>query len=168
MTREFKSNAGALFRHFVTVLIVAVLVLFFVVGGGGVLLKLDKNVILNPAVLISCGAFAVIFAFFFAFIRHNITVFITLEGVTLRRGKKAYLTLLGQDHVFGSYIHRYFCPAGVYTSRYLRAFDKDTGKRKDYRIYFSKRRFEELIAIITWLNSRGNEISDEVAPTAGS
>ena len=116
--------------------------------------KIDRYVILAKYALIVYGIIAIVFAFYFSFIRHNIRVHVTEKGVTFLKGKKAYLTLPRDRFFFASYVHKSLSQTGIYTSRYLRFVDKKTNKKKDYRLYLSKKRYEEFIAVVTSLNEK--------------
>jgi len=152
MDRVFKSSIGALFRKFIVALFFTALAIFFIVGGVMIAFKIDRDVILAKYALIVYGIVAVVFAFYFSFIRHNISLHVTLNGVTFLKGKKAYLTFPRDRFFFTSYVQRSLTQMGIFTSRYLRSVDKKTNKKRDYRLYFSKKRFDEFIACVTALN----------------
>ena len=156
VNKRYESDIGALFRNFLTVYICSVFVLLVF---GWLLSKININV--TKGFLIACLIIAIPFAVYLSFYKHNITVQVTQDGVTFMRGKKAYLSLPSRDYMFSSYIHRTLSMFGVFTSRYLRAFEISSARiqnktlvftsRKDYRLYFSKGDFEELISAVTSL-----------------
>ena len=161
MDRTYKSSVLALIRHFIAVLICTVVVMISIISLAGiVLLGVDIDDIFALSHIIVCGIIAVTFSFYFACIRNNVTVKITDTEITLLRGKEAYKILSVSEYSFTSYVYRQMGQGGIYTSRYLRAVNKETKKWKDYRVYFSKKRFEELIVVATSLN----EIEGEIRP----
>ena len=164
MNKLYKSSITVLIRYFIIVLFYTILVLFFVLGGGGVLLLgIKKEIILSLPVLISAGVVAIIIAVFLSFIRKNITVEVTESGVYFYRGKGRYLALTKEKFFYTSYVQRTISNVGVFTSRYLRVIDKQTKKWKDYRLYFSKKRFDAIMAVITSLNDEVEEDETEVS-----
>ena len=166
MEKIYKSSIGSLFRNFIVILFFTLLVMFLIIGVGGMIL--ERNTLhffledfITPIALTLYAIAALVFSFCMSFLKHNVTVRVTKECVTLMKGKKPYLTLSSVDYFFSSYIHRQVTQVGVYTSKYLRTVAKATQKQKDYRLYFSKKEFENLIASVTSLNM--TEI-EEAAP----
>ena len=158
MDRIYKSSFGALLRNFIYTIVVIALGIFLVVGGIGLaLLKLDKEVIFSPVAIGIYGGLDLLVAFYFSFIRHNITVRISKEEVSLLKGEKIHLNFKVKEYFFTSYVFRQITPVGIFTSRSLRVINKETGKHKDRQLYFSKKNFEELIAVVTSLNEENND-----------
>ena len=153
MSNMFKSSVTALIRSFVVWLLGLYFAIFAVVVGLGMFVfDLKKEFILSWMVLIPSAIVAICFATYLAFIHHNKQVEVTKDSVNFHQGQKRYLVLTKDKFHFTSFVHRTFTPLGIFTARYLRAVNKKNNKWKDYRLYFSKRRFESLMLAVNVLN----------------
>ena len=149
MIKKFKSSVSVLVRSFiVNTLVIAFIILALLVGIGMVLLEYSRQDILSVPFLITGAIIALALGGYLAFVRHNSTVEVYPDRVDLYRGKKIYAVLKSEKYHFTSFIQRTMSQAGIYTSRYLRVIDKKNGKQKDYRLYFSKKHLQNLMATL--------------------
>jgi len=145
MNKVFRSSFWELFKKFIFVL----LWVLFLLGIIGVAVyfyfKLDLEVLINPLVLSISSVVVTLIAVFFSFMTKTASVVVDEDSVNIIKGNRVYRSFPRESNEFKYNVHR---TRGVFIHRSLRVVEKKRNKWKDYRLFFSRKTFEKLIAFI--------------------